>query len=225
MSSLLKFTVAESLFLKKMIGNNLRVARNDHNLTHTQVMKEIWGITKSRSKICEIEAGTRSISVMELLAFQRLYGQSIDYWCGLSVEQDVDHTAGMVNHVTNRMGRLVESLTSEITSIVASQLKSICKNDTHALMSSAKMMCSHVMSGSNKAGNSFSPELIEAAKRTMFIINKISAEYERQDKEISMQITQIKERFDKEDSHIMQKDMKNTYHQYALPLPHKNINF
>lgn len=226
-TELLNFDIGESMFLKKMIGSNLKSERANLQLTYTQVSTAIWGDTKSgsRSKICGIEAGNRALSVMELLAFQRLYGFSIDYICGLSTESEPDVMSGTVNQVANRIQGLVENLTAEITSVVASNLKPTNKNDSQALLASAKLMCSQLAAEINKGNKDLPKELIESTRRTMFIIKKIEAEAERQDKQISMQVTQIKDRLDKEDRHIMQRDLKKPYQQYSLPLLQKNESY
>ena len=69
-----------------LIGNRLRLAREQAGLSQGQVAKMV---NLHRPSISEIEAGRRKVSAEELAEFARIYGVSMDWLAGVD-EQVVD---------------------------------------------------------------------------------------------------------------------------------------
>ena len=98
MAKTIEFTERDLVNIRIIIGANLKAARLNAGLTQTGVMNAIYGVSNNRNRISEVETGRKKeITVTELLKFQELYGQSLDYICGLSTEPEMDMLAGSVN--------------------------------------------------------------------------------------------------------------------------------
>lgn len=198
------------------IGLNLAAARRNAGMTQTEVMKAIWGVSNNRNRISEIENGKKNLTLIDLLIFQDLYGQSLDYICGLSIEPEIDILAGTVNHVVNQSHAIIEMMTSELASVVVEHMKSICKNDHEALLTYSKELCD-VIKPDQYIGNISDP-VVQATRRVMSIIRKIDVDQARKINAVDMQMIQIKERINNEDRHYLLRDRDKNY-QYSVPLP------
>lgn len=82
---------------------------------------------------------------MTILIFQHLYGQSLDYICGLSAERELDMLASTVNHVVNQSRCMVEHLTQELATSLVEHIKAISKNDHEALFEESKALCGAII--------------------------------------------------------------------------------
>ncbi|MFP3490463.1 hypothetical protein R0K20_22960, partial [Staphylococcus sp. SIMBA_130] len=82
-------------------------------------------VSNNRNRISEIENGKKNLTLIDLLIFQDLYGQSLDYICGLSIEPEIDILAGTVNHVVTQSHAIIEMMTAELASVVVDHMKSI----------------------------------------------------------------------------------------------------
>ena len=69
-----------------LIGNRLRLAREQAGLSQRQVAKMV---NLHRPSVSEIEAGHRKVSAEELAEFARIYGVSMDWLAGVN-EKEVD---------------------------------------------------------------------------------------------------------------------------------------
>ena len=201
--------------IKAMIGLNLAAARRNAGMTQTDVMKALWNVTNSRNRISEIETGKKDLTLIDLLLFHELYGQSLDYICGLSVESEIDMMAGTVNHMVTQSHAMIEMFTGELASAMVTHLKSICKNDHEALLDKAKTMADVVRS--EQRLNKASPAIIRAASDLLNIIIDIEGKQARQLNAVDTQMMQIKDRVDKQDRHRLKRDIGKDY-QYSLPL-------
>ena len=198
------------------VGLNLAAARRNAGMSQTEVMQAVWGVSNNRNRISEIENGKKDLTLIDLLIFQDLYGQSLDYICGLSTEPEIDMLAGTVNHVVNQSHALIEMLTGNVADVIVSHVKSICKNDHAALLDASKRLCS-IVREDHKA-DSASVEAVMAASTVMRVVRSIEVKQARQAQAIDTQMMQITERVDREDRHRLLKD-RDRHYQYSIPLP------
>lgn len=215
MAKRLGFTKRDIKSINVTIGLNLAAARRNAGMSQTDVMKAVYGVSNNRNRISEIENGKHNLSLADLLIFQNLYGQSIDYICGLSCEPEIDMLAGTVNHVVNQSHAIIEMMTAELAGVVVGHMKSICKNDHEALLASAKELCETVKddSVSLKANTSLS----KAVSNVMYVVRDIEVKQARQVNAVDMQMMQIADRIDKNDRHQLLKD-RDRHYQYSLPM-------
>ena len=68
----------------------MAAARKNAGMTQAEVMRIVWNVDNNRNHISEIENGNKDLTLTDLLIFQNLYNQSLDYICGLSVEPELD---------------------------------------------------------------------------------------------------------------------------------------
>lgn len=202
------------------IGLNLAAARRNAGMTQTEVMQAVYGVSNNRNRISEIENGKKDLTLIDLLIFQDLYGQSLDYICGLSTEPEVDMLAGTVNHVVNQSQSIIEMLTGELANVVVGHIKSISKNDHEALLDASKTLCG-VVKTEYEAGHASTP-IAHAAGTVMRVVRTIEVKQARQSQAIDTQMMQIRERVDKEDRHRLLKD-RDQHYQYSIPLPSPKI--
>lgn len=198
------------------IGLNLAAARRNAGMTQTEVMQAVWGVSNNRNRISEIENGKKDLTLIDLLIFQALYGQSLDYICGLSTEPEMDMLAGTVNHVVNQSHALIEMLTGELAGVMVGHIKSISKNDHEALLVASKELC-HVAKMEYEAGHASIP-VAQAAVSVMRVVRTIEVKQARQSQAVDTQMMQISERVDKEDRHRLLKD-RDQHYQFSIPLP------
>ena len=198
-----------------MVGLNLRAARRNAGMSQTDVMKALWNVSNSRNRISEIETGKKDLTLIDLLLFHQLYGQSIDYICGLSVEPEVDMMAGTVNHLVTQAHGMIEMLTGELAGVLVTHLKSICKNDHEALLESVKTLIDVVKSEDKL--NRASPSIVAASSNLAGIVAAIDAKQARQVKAVDTQMTQIVDRIDKHDRHRLMRDIGKDY-QFSIPM-------
>ena len=194
------------------IGLNLAAARRNAGMSQTDVMKAIWGVSNNRNRISEIENGKKNLTLIDLLIFQDLYGQSLDYICGLSIEPEIDILAGTVNHVVNQSHAIIEMLTTELASVVVDHMKSICANDYEALLTRTKELCETI-----KSDHCMSEPVTQATREVMHVIRKIEVDQARKINAVDTQMMQIKERVNNEDRHYLLRDRNKNY-QYSMPL-------
>lgn len=219
MAKRLGFTKRDIKSINVTIGLNLAAARRNAGMSQTDVMKAVYGVSNNRNRISEIENGKHNLSLADLLIFQNLYGQSIDYICGLSCEPEIDMLAGTVNHVVNQSQALIEMLTGQLAGVMVSHVKSICKNDHEALLASAKELCGVIKSDSValRAGLSTDDAVSKAVIGVMQVVRDIEVKQARQVQAVDMQMAQISDRIDKHDRHHLLRD-RDRHYQYSMPL-------
>lgn len=199
-----------------IIGKNLKEARKNAGMSQTDVMRIVWGVSNNRNRISEIENGKKSLSLIDLLIFQDLYSQSLDYICGLSVEPEVDMLAGTVNHIVNQSQSMIESMTTEFAGVMVNHMKSICINDHESLITSAQTLCTAIQH--EYKDRKFSQKIGQATSDMMRIVRNIEVKQSLQLMAVDMQMLQIAERANNGDSHQLIKDRDKNY-QYSIPLP------
>lgn len=198
------------------IGLNLAAARRNAGMTQTDVMQAVWGVSNNRNRISEIENGKKDLTLIDLLVFQNLYGQSLDYICGLSTEPEVDMLAGTVNHVVNQSRKLIEMLTNELASVMVGHVKSIAKDDTEALIDKVNSLINAMQKSIDPRSDEYIA-LMQHMNDVRQVLRHIDVQQARQVQAVDMQMTQIAERVDKEDKHRLLCDMDKHY-QYSIPL-------
>jgi|GEM_PF-1477115 len=207
--------------VNEVLGANLRAARNNAGLSQSDVMKAIWGVTDNRNRICEIEKGRKSLTVIEILKFQELYGCSLDYLCGLSVEPELDALAGTVNHVVNQSRDMVDFLTNQMAEVLIGHVKSVSQDNLGALLENAKALCNQIKSDL-PAGQIPSIQMAKALRDAQDTIRIIEDEILKQQMAVQTQLSQRMERVDLEDKHHMMLDRRRGY-QFSLPLPRPQV--
>lgn len=209
----LGFTDKQLKQIRVTVGRNLAAARKNAGMTQAEVMRIVWNVDNNRNRISEIENGNKDLTLTDLLIFQNLYNQSLDYICGLSVEPELDMLASTVNHVVNQSRSMVEYLTEQFAETITEHMKSICRNDHEALMHASKDLCSKL-----REVGGYDKEVANCMNKLMLVIRGVEAKQARQVMAVETQMLQIKQRLDKEDKHIMLSDLDCDY-QYSLPLP------
>ena len=216
MAKRLGFTKRDLKNINITIGLNLAAARRNAGMSQTEVMQAVWGVSNNRNRISEIENGKHNLSLADLLIFQDLYGQSLDYICGLSCEPEMDMLAGTVNHVVNQSRDLIEMLTAELASVMVTHVKSIAKEDTEALIDKTNALV-EVMQNTVDPRSEEYIVLMQHMNDVRQVIRHIDVKQARQVQAVDMQMTQIAERVDKEDRHRLLADRDRQY-QYSIPL-------
>lgn len=216
MAKRLGYTKRDVKNINVTIGLNLAAARRNAGMTQTEVMQAVWGVANNRNRISEIENGKKDLTLIDLLIFQNLYGQSLDYICGLSTEPEVDMLAGTINHVVTQSHCLIEMMASELAGVVVGHMKAINQNDHAALLQETKDLCAAIKN-EQRNGAQINAPVLHATSRAMGVIRKIDVDQARQVNAVDTQMMQIKERVDKEDKHRLLRDMDKHY-QYSIPL-------
>lgn len=216
MAKRLGYTKRDVKNINVTIGLNLAAARRNAGMTQTEVMQAVWGVSNNRNRISEIENGKKDLTLIDLLIFQNLYGQSLDYICGLSTEPEVDMLAGTVNHVVNQSRKLIEMLTAELASVMVSHVKSIAKDDTEALIDKVNNLIDSMQKSIDPRSDEYIT-LMQHMNDVRQVLRHIDVKKARQTQAVDMQMTQIAERVDKEDKHRILCDMDKHY-QYSIPL-------
>ncbi|WP_352309062.1 helix-turn-helix transcriptional regulator [Psychrobacter sp. W2-37-MNA-CIBAN-0211] len=205
--------------LKKInviMGANLKAARKNAGMTQKDVMQEIWGVSTRSNRISEIENGKKDLSVVDLLVFQRIYGQSVDYICGLSCEPEIDMLAGTANHIVSLSHNLIETVTTKFSEVLIEHMKVICKSDHEALVDRSKALCHAVKSEYSE--RDVSPVVGRATNDVMQVMRVIETKKTLQSKKVETQMVQIMERMDKLDGHRLIRERDEPY-QYSMALP------
>lgn len=206
--------------INKVVGLNLRAARDNSGLSMGQVMESIWGVTNNKNRICEIERGKKNLTLVDMLLFQELYGYSLDYLCGLSVEPEVDSLAGTVNHAFNQSQVMIDMLVQKMGGVLVEHIKTVAKEDSLALLDGAKNLIAVIQ---NELGGQVpSLALSKALRDTSDTIRSIETEQKKQQLAVKTQVDQRCSRIDKKDHHHMMVDKRRGY-QFSLSLPKPHV--
>lgn len=216
MAKRLGFTKRDLKSINVTIGLNLAAARRNAGMSQTEVMRAVWGVSNNRNRISEIENGKHNLSLADLLIFQELYGQSMDYILGLSCEPELDALAGTVNHVVNQSRDLIEMLTAELASVMVAHVKSISKDNTETLIDKVNSLVEAMQKNLSPKSDEYI-ELMQHMNDVRQVLRHIDVQQARQVQAVDMQMTQIAERVDKEDRHRLLSD-RDRHYQYSIPL-------
>ena len=201
--------------IKKIWGKNLRAARENAGMTQEEVAQIIWKTT-NRNRISEIENGKTNLSAMDLLMFHNLYGQSIDYIFGLSIEPEIDALAGTVNHIVKQSRSMLDDMAVQMATVLTNGLRDVCKSDTAALLSSTSKLCAIIKS--ERSMNEMPVGLGCALNNVLYTIKQIEQKQMMQDRAVQTQISEHIERMTLDHGHHMIADINKVY-QYSIPLP------
>ena len=139
----------QDIVTRRAIGRNLQAARNLAGLSQVQVMTAIWREKnpKQKNRISEIESGQTLPDAELLQQLVKLYGVSADYILGLSVEPEIDETAGRVGYIYNGVkeivGEAIQSFSERITIASSNYIKAMPKPHMIALLDQAKRVLSN----------------------------------------------------------------------------------
>lgn len=183
----LGFTDKQLKQIRIVIGKNLAAARRNAGMTQAEVMSKVWGVENTRNRISEIENGNKDLTLVDLLIFQNLYGQSLDYICGLSTEPELDMLASTVNHVVNQSRGMVEHLTQELATTLVEHIKAISKNDHEALLEESKALCGAIID--SKLNN---PIVTKRLANLMRTVRRIESKQARQAMAVETHVMQVK---------------------------------
>ena len=214
------FTKRDVQDINKVVGLNLRAARDNSGMSMGEVMEAVWGVTNNKNRICEIERGKKNLTLVDMLLFQELYGCSLDYLCGLSVAPEVDSLAGTVNHAFNQSQAMIDMLTQNMAGVLVNHIKSVAKDDSLALLDSAKNLVAVIQD--ELGGKVPSPALSKALRDTSDTVRSIESAQKKQNLAVKTQMDQRCSRIDKQDKHHMMIDKRRSY-QYSMPLPKPHV--
>ncbi|MDC5399276.1 helix-turn-helix domain-containing protein, partial [Acinetobacter baumannii] len=140
-----------------VIGNNLRVARQNAGYTQSQVMDITWD-KKNRNRISDIENGKVTIDIYTFLILVDLYGQSVDFILGRSCEPINDVKAAFVNNVKLNTHKFIQPIIDSMTEVVVNNIKRHDIDKYLDLMVAAKNLSIYAVTNAAKI-NSQKPEL------------------------------------------------------------------
>ena len=207
----------DCILIDKVIGNNLRVARQNAGYTQSQVMDIIWDDKKSRNRISEIENGKVTIDIYTFLLLVDLYGQSVDFILGRSCEPINDVMAATVNNVKLNLQKYLEPIFEKCTETVIEHIKCIDKDETLELLKVSDDIGHYTFANGVKLAQE-NPELYKLLHNLMNVTRKIRINEAKRERQMYAQLEAIEHRHDKEDGHLLMSDLLRKQ-QYTLPLP------
>lgn len=207
----------DCILIDKVIGNNLRVARQNAGYTQSQVMDMIWDDKKNRNRISEIENGKVTIDIYTFLILVDLYGQSVDFILGRSCEPINDVMAASVNNVKLNLQKYLEPIFEKATETVIEHIKSIDKDDNLELLKVCDDIGHYTFANGLKLAQD-NPELYKLLHNLMNVTRKIRINEAKRERQMYAQLEAIEHRHDKEDGHLLMSDLLRKQ-QYTLPLP------
>ena len=211
------FTENQQRQRKKLLGNNLKVARIGAGYTQAQVMEQVWGIDNNRNRISEIENGHVDISIDMLLILSDLYGCSTDYILGKSCEPINDIYASHINNVLINTRHYFEPMIEQMVTSITDVIKKVDKDEHLELVKCCEKISNYLIINNQKIKES-DETLHHLLIHLEYIIRKINVKQAQKQTQIQAQLEQIAERMDREDKHRLLVDI-DKQHQYSLPLP------
>lgn len=125
----------------KVIGQNLKVARQVSGRTTTEMMRLIWKAEpgeKNLNRISEIENGLQTPSLSVLVELAEIYGCSLDYIFGLSPEFERDLIASQTGVVVTAIRETSMDMCDSMTRAVLGLIGNMPPVVGQALLDSAK---------------------------------------------------------------------------------------
>ena len=211
----------DCLLINKVIGNNLRVARQTAGYTQSQVMDITWD-KKNRNRISDIENGKVTIDIYTFLILVDLYGQSVDFILGRSCEPINDVKAAFVNNVKLNTHKFIQPIIDSMTEVVVNNIKRHDIDKYLELMVAAKNLSIYAVTNAAKI-NSQNPELYAMLSKLGDICRSLEVKEAQSMVQMQAQLDAIAERHDKEDGHLLMSDVLGKK-QYTLPLPEPRLS-
>lgn len=128
--------IQRDLELRSLIGQNLAKARQLAGMSQDEVMLKLFGTNKeltgrTANRISEWEHGVHLPDAELLCVLARMYSVSTDYILGLSVEPEIDETAGraglLYNGLTEVLSSSVQDMAAKLTMAAAVYMQSLPK--------------------------------------------------------------------------------------------------
>ncbi len=214
------YTASQRNQIKKLLGNNLRIARQNAGLSQTQVMASLWGRSASRNRISEIENGHVEIDMFQFLLLIDLYGQSADYVLGRSCEPINDILAAHINNVRLHSKSYLEPIIEQMTAVVIDHIAKIDKDEHLQLIDTSKQLVGYFLQHNQELLSH--PELCKLLMILERSVRSISVAEAKKYSQMHAQLEAISERHDREEGHLMMEDLAKPV-QYTLPMPEPDI--
>ncbi|MDO4440558.1 MAG: helix-turn-helix domain-containing protein [Moraxella sp.] len=203
--------------IKKLLGKNLRIARENAGLSQSDVMQRLWGDCKRRNRISEIENGHAEIDLFQFLLFLDLYGQSADYILGRSCEPINDILAAHINNIRLHTKSYLEPIVEQMTACVVGHLTKVDKDEHLMLIDRAKNLSFYLMQHGKELKQDY-PVLHQMLLGIEQSVRIIGVNEARRQNQMQAQLDAIAQRHDADDGHMLLSDLGRAT-QYTLPFP------
>ena len=194
---------------REMIGHNLARARGLSGLSQTDVMCRIWQQDNptQRNRISEIESGSTLPDAELLLQLCMLYGVSADYVIGLSVEPEIDATAGRMGMLYNGMseiaGDLLKGVVDQLARNGAQYLAKMPKPISMGVLDTGKKVWSAYQADKSSVPPELGAAIFEMAKELRLFDQSIAISM----RNYEMAMTECVERPDAHEKHVIGADL------------------
>lgn len=209
------YTPYQQTQIKRLLGKNLKIARENAGLSQTEVMMSLWGNDKNRNRISEIENGHAQIDIFQFLLLINLYGQSADYVLGRSCEPVNDVLAAHINHVRINTKHYLEPVIDAMTKSVVDAIGKIDKDEHFVLIERAKNLVAYLLEHGKSLKQDY-PVLHQMLLGVEQSVRTISVNEARRQRQMQAQLDDIAKRYD--EGHLLLEDLHKSV-QYPLPLP------
>lgn len=211
------FTDSQRSQRKKLLGINLKVAREGAGYTQAEVMERVWGIFNNRNRISEIENGHVDVNIELIIILADMYGCTVDYLLGRSCEPINDIYANHLNHILLNCRKYFEPMIEQMVGSVTDFIKKVDKDEHLELVNTCEKLRDYTLKHNDKI-KEFDPNFHHLLHHLEWIIRKIAAKEAQKQVQLQAHIDNVNHRMDKEYRHRLLQDMKISY-QYSLPLP------
>lgn len=211
------FTDSQRSQRKKLLGINLKVAREGAGYTQAEVMERVWGIFNNRNRISEIENGHVDVNIELIIILADMYGCTVDYLLGRSCEPINDIYANHLNHILLNCRKYFEPMIEQMVGSVTDFIKKVDKDEHLELVNTCEKLRDYTLKYNDKI-KEFDPNFHHLLHHLEWIIRKIAAKEAQKQVQLQAHIDNVNHRMDKEYRHRLLQDMKISY-QYSLPLP------
>lgn len=215
------FTEKQRTQRKRLLGTNLKVAREGAGYTQAEVMERVWGITNNRNRISEIENGHVDVNIELIIILADMYGCTVDYLLGRSCEPINDIYANHLNHVILNCRKYFEPMIEQMVGSVTDFIKKVDKDEYVELVNTCEKIRDYTLKNNDDL-KEFDPSFHHLLCHLEWIIRKIAAKEAQKQTQLQAHIENINQRIDREDRHRLLDDLKTSY-QYSLPLPEPTI--
>lgn len=209
------YTPYQQAQIKKLLGRNLKIARENAGLSQTDVMTALWGNNKNRNRISEIENGHTEIDMFVFLLLVNLYGQSADYVLGRSCEPINDILAAHINNVRLNTKHYLEPIIDAMTASVVEAIGKIDKDEHLVLVDRAKNLVAYLLEHGKSLKKDY-PVLHQMLLGVEQSVRTIGVNEAKRQRQMQAQLDDIAKRHD--EGHLLFDDLHKSV-QYTLPLP------
>lgn len=205
--------------IDRLVGHNLMVARHLAGFSQSEVMRALWGVSDNRNRISEIENGSKSISIHQLLIFCKCYGVSADYLLGLSCEPINDIYASHINNIMLNSKHYLEPMIQALVQNAVEHIAKIDKDHHVELIETAERVGQQIAKNCENL-HGIDPVLHQLLNQLYFVVKRIKTKEAAVKTQLYAQIEAIQERHDKNEHHMLLDDVeRRRIYTYALPEP------